>query len=367
MASYGTKIKFRFLGELMLKAINRQIVIGLPPWMANSYLYQQGGKPMADLIIKKGKVWYANCSYMKIHLRQSLKTVDQQIAVERLAEIFMLIREGRYQYYKIKFDDLVREYDPKVDRENKLRNLENHLIPEFQGKRLSEIDVQSWAEKICEKSVESTALAIIRVAVELGFQIDYKSLIIRPGKKFDGSQIVSEEMANAVIQNLASGPRRKIYKGIAHVAMFSTMPLSDLLHLTKSQVVFSGPDEGITYIRRKTRYKNKPALFVPMTNKLREAFRGVPIPITDDGLWFPSLSHEAVCSSVGRAFKACGWIHGRAMHNFRHFGACFLIKQGVALTTIQELMGHSDFKTTLIYARTDRETLKEGVKKFDVK
>jgi integrase len=347
--------------------VNNQNMLGLPPWMANSYLYQQGGKPMADLIIKKGKVWYANCSYMKIHLRQSLKTVDQQIAIERLAEIFMLIREERYQYYKIKFDDLVRDYDPQVDRKNKLRNLENHLIPEFKGKRLSEMDVQAWAVKISEKYVESTALHILRVAPELGLQIDYKSLILIPGETFDGSQIVSEEMANAVIQYLAAGPRRKKYKGIAHVAMFSTMPLSDLLHMTKGQVVFSGPDAGITYTRRKTRHKNKPPLFVPMTDRLKEAFRGIPTPIAENGLWFSNMEAEAVCNSVGRAFKACGWVHGRAMHNFRHFGACFLLKRGVALTTIRELMGHSDFKTTLIYARTDRETLKEGMRKFDAK
>lgn len=322
---------------------------------------------MADLIKKKGKVWYANCSYMKNHLRQSLKTNDQQIAVDRLAEIFMLIREGRYQYYKTKFDDLVKHYNPKIDRKNKLRNLKNHLLPEFSGKRLSEIDIQAWAVKLCEKYVEATALAIIRVAPELGLEIDYKTLKLRRGKKFDGSQILTEEMANAVIQNLGAGPRRNKYKGIAHVAMYSTMPLSDLLHLTKSQVVLSGPEAGITYTRRKTRYKDKPPLFVPMTNKLKEAFRGVPTPITEDGLWFPNMKREAVCHSVGRAFIACGWRHGRAMHNFRHFGACYLLKHGVALPTIQELMGHSNFNTTLIYARTDRETLKEGVKKFDVK
>lgn len=342
-------------------------MLGLPPWMFNSYRYKQEETPMADLIIKKGKFWYANCTYMKILLRQSLKTKDQQIAIERLAELFVLIRNGVYQHYLIKFDELVAKYDPKVDRKNKLRNLKNHLIPAFTGMRLSEIDVQAWAVGICEKYVESTALSIIRVAPELGLRVDYKNLPLRPGKKFDGSQIVSEEMANAVIQNLASGPRRKRYKGIAHVAMYSTMPLSDLLHLTKGQVVFNGPDAGITYTRRKTRSKNRPPLFVPMTNKLREAFQGVPIPLKDDGLWFPNMNTEKVCSSVGRAFKACGWTHGRAMHNFRHFGACYLIKQGVALTTIRELMGHSDFKTTLIYARTDRETLKEGVKKFDVK
>ncbi len=326
---------------------------------------------MADLILKKGKIWYANCTYRGVLLRQSLKTIDEQIAIDRVAEIFMLVREGKYQLLKIRFDDLVEKYDPKIDRENKLMNLKNHLIPEFKGMRLSEIDIQAWAENISEKYSESWALAIIRIAPELGFEIDYKKLVLKPGRKFDGSQILSEDMAFEILAHLKSGPRSKKYYNIAHVAMYSTLPLSDLLHLRKMDVVFTGEDPGINYIRRKTRYKNKPPLFIPMTNKLRAAFRGTPSPIFDNDLWFPfhSLKEpvEAICHSVGRAFIACGWPHGRAMHNFRHFGACYLIKQGVPLTTIRDLMGHTDFNTTLIYARTDKETLKEGMKKFDVK
>lgn len=322
---------------------------------------------MGDIIFKKGKMWYVNHTHHGVLIRRSLKTSDKEKAVTRFISLINAVEEGSYQFYSTKFDDLVKKYDPKIDRKNKLRNLKNHLIPQFTGMRLSEIDIQAWAVRLCEKYVGVTALAIIRIAPELGLEIDYKSLVIRPGKKFDGSQILSQEMALTVIQNLAIGPRRKKYKDIAHVAMYSTLPLSDLLHLQKDQVVFNGPDAGITYTRRKTRYKNKPPLFVPMTNKLKEAFRGVPVPLKDEGLWFPNMTHEAVCHSVGRAFRACGWVHGRAMHNFRHFGACYLIKQGVALTTIKELMGHSDYKTTLIYARTDRETLKEGMKKFDAK
>jgi len=322
---------------------------------------------LADLIILRGRYWYANCTYMKQLLRDSLKTPDKQIAIERLQELFLMVRENRYKFYKIKFDEMVRNFDPKVDRKNKMMNLRNHLIPEFQGKRLHEIDIQAWAEKIAEKYTINSALAIIKPAREMGFKIDYKAIKFIPGRKFNGTQILTEEMAFMALEKLKGNSRTKKYHNIFHVALYSTMPLSDLQHLTKAQVVFTGPDAGITYTRRKTRNLGKPPLFVPMTNKLREAFSGVPIPINDDGLWFPPMIASTVSSVVGRALKGSGWLHGGAMHVLRHFGACFLIKQGVPLTTIRELMGHSDFKTTLIYARTDRETLKEGVKKFDVK
>lgn len=321
---------------------------------------------MADLITLRGKYWYASCSYMKQQLRDSLKTPDKQIAIERLQELFLMVREDRYRFYKSKFDDLVKKYNPQSDRENKLRNLRIHLIPEFSGKRLHEINVQEWAEKIAAKFTKSTALHIMRPATGMGLEINYKDIIFKEGKKFDGTQILSETLALEILEKLKSGSRTRKYHGICHVAMYSTMPLADLLHLTKDQVILKGEDAGITYTRRKTRHLDKPPIVVPMMNKLREAFKGVPTPLADDGLWFPNMNNTTISSIVGRAFRACGWVHGRAMHNFRHFGACYLIKQGVALTTIQELMGHSDFNTTLIYARTDRETLKEAMRKFDV-
>jgi len=320
---------------------------------------------LADLIILREGYWYANCSYKKQHLRDSLKTPDKRIAIQRLQYLFLLVDEGRYKFYKLKFDDMDLEYDPKVNRKNKLGIVKNHLRPEFQGKRLHEIDIQAWADKIVEERIGSTARSFLTVAVEMGFKINYEKFNFKKGKKFDGTQILSEEMAFKFLDRLKAAPRLKQYYGICHVALYSTMPLSDLLHLTKYQVVFSGEDAGITYTRRKTRHLGKPALFIPMTNKLRQAFRGIPVPISDEGRWFPPMVTSTVSSAVGRNLKDSGWLHGSAMHVFRHFGACYLIKQGVDLTTIRELMGHSDFKTTLIYARTDRETLKQGVRRFD--
>lgn len=42
---------------------------------------------------------------------------------------------------------------------------------------------------------------------------------------------------------------------------------------------------------------------------------------------------------------------------FRHWRARYLLKQGVGLRVIQELMGHSDPKTTAWYAGVDLETM----------
>jgi integrase len=338
-------------------------------WKSQNVSDYRGDEVMADEILKRGDYWYAKKRiYKKVTIPfQSLKTPDEDEARERLLEIKILIRMGEYQKHLLKFDDLVAQYDPQVDRVNKLRNLKNHLIPAFAGKRLNEIDIQAWAEMIASKYKESTALHIMRPANEMGLGINYKVLKLVPNKKFDGSQILSEEMAMQVLNTLRNSYAGKMYAPLFHIALYSTMPLSDLVHMKKSDVVFTGPDAGITYTRRKTRHKDKPAIFIPMTNKLREAFATQPTPIRPEDTWFPQWNSARVSKTVGRAFKTCGWLHGRAMHNARHFGACYLIRQGVPLTTIKELMGHSDFNTTLIYARVDRDKLKEGMRKFDAK
>ena len=347
---------------------NLNMVNSLPEWMVKGKSYQGGYVMGDDLIEKKGKWWYANCTYRGVRLRDSLKTTDRQTAIEHLFELQLLVREGRYQYHKLKFDALADDYAPKIDRANKLRNLKVHLMPAFKGKRLSEIDIQAWAGKISAKYKKSTTIAILGVAKDLGFKVDYQALTLNEGKTFDGSQILSEEMGLDVLDILASSARTKKYTGICRVAMYSTLSQTDLLHLRKMDVCLKGPsDHGITYIRRKTRHRNKPAIFIPMTDKLREAFKAIPTPINNDGLWFPDLNPDNVSSAAVNAFIKSGWPHGKGMHNFRHFGACYLIREGVPLATITELMGHSNFDTTLIYARTDREKLIEGVKKFDAK
>ncbi len=323
---------------------------------------------MADLIKKKGKYWYANCTYKGERLRDSLKTDNSDTAVIYLGQLFAAVDNGNYQLHKTLFDKLKKSFDPKVNRVNKLRIVRLHIAPCLKGQRISEIDIQTWAEGIARKHTENTATSILGVAVEMGFTIDYKNLEFKPGKIFTSEQIPDESLVLRVLESLLSRTPTNKYYPIARAAAYSGMPLSDLLHLTKEQVVFTGDKAGITYIRRKTRHKKQDKLLVPMSNKLREAFRTAPTPIFPKDLWFPfpSLKYpaSAISEAVGETFIKCGWDHGGAMHQFRHFAASYLLNEGgVDLHIVQQLLGHSRIETTRRYARTQPTTLIEGVKK----
>ena len=155
---------------MSLQSNHERVLNSLPPWKSRQFSYKTNGRTrqMADLMIQRNKVWYAQCNYMGERLRDSLKTTDKDQAVERLAELFVLVRKGDYNYLGTKCDKLLDKYDPKTDKVNKLGVLKNHIRPEFGGKTFWECNFKDWAIKIAMERPKTTAIYFIGVAKAIG-------------------------------------------------------------------------------------------------------------------------------------------------------------------------------------------------------
>ncbi|MFH1868394.1 MAG: tyrosine-type recombinase/integrase [Candidatus Omnitrophota bacterium] len=53
------------------------------------------------------------------------------------------------------------------------------------------------------------------------------------------------------------------------------------------------------------------------------------------------------------------------LHELRHSYATFLVKRGVDIYRVKELLGHSDIRDTLRYVHFPTEFMKEDVKKLE--
>jgi integron integrase len=78
------------------------------------------------------------------------------------------------------------------------------------------------------------------------------------------------------------------------------------------------------------------------------AVRGYTDPATGRRLRH-HLHESSVQRAVSRAVRSAGIIKRASCHTFRHSFATHLLEDGYDIRTIQELLGHTDVKTTMIY------------------
>ena len=343
---------------MSLQSNHERVLNSLPPWKSRQFSYKTNGRTrrMANLMIQRNKVWYAQCTLDGIRLRDSLKTTDKDQAVERLAELFVLVRKGDYNYLGTKCDKLLDKYDPKTDRVNKLGVLKNHIRPEFGGKTFGECDFKEWAIKVAMERPRTTAVYFISVAKGVGLPIpEWKDIPLQQQKRWDATQILSEEQVLDVIHNHIP----KKYIPLCLIACYSTLRRSSIVNLRKKDVDLN---EGISVIAGRT---IKSDVFIPMHQKLRDAFNLIKVvPMRDDDLWFPDFRGDTVGVAISRGFKKAGigWV---SFPHFRHFGACHMINNGEDIAVVSRWLGHKDIATTMIYARVNRGKLKLASKAFD--
>jgi integrase/recombinase XerD len=110
-------------------------------------------------------------------------------------------------------------------------------------------------------------------------------------------------------------------------------------------------EKGVIYIAKT---KNREMRTVPMNDHSRSV-------LTDLGEdLFGGLNSNLVTHKFAEAVRRAG-LSGFKLHSLRHSFACALISNGVDIYTVSKLLGHSDLKTTMIYAKMGLGTMQSAV------
>lgn len=238
-----------------------------------------------------------------------------------------------------------------------------------------------------------TLKAAFNKAVEWGYVKENCFIKIKMPKRQKVAPVfINSEQLTVVSQQL----KNKTVKDVVTFAFYTGMRLDEIINLRwknvdiENRVITVGDENFITKGRKQRfipicdealeallREKRTPSFILPLAVPLL----GISLPPNSRdkllkkggkfyGFVFSKANREKytgdhISQSFKRACKTAGMDNAIHFHSLRHSFASNLVKKGVPLYTIKELLGHSSISTTEIYSHLNMETLREAIKKLD--
>ena len=169
-------------------------------------------------------------------------------------------------------------------------------------------------------------------------------------------------LTKAEIQTLMDVPMKNTYHELVRdlfiFSVFTGLAYSDVKNLTTDnlQTFFDGNLWIITRRKKTNTESNIRLLGVPQ--KIIEKYKGM----TRDGRVFPMPSNTTCNKILKEIGKQCGFKVRLTYHVGRHTNATtVLLSNGVPIETVSRLLGHTNIKTTQIYAKITNQKISQDM------
>lgn len=170
---------------------------------------------------------------------------------------------------------------------------------------------------------------------------------------------------------LVEAEHNHILKAIYLISFYTGLRLSEVLNLVwenvhlKGKYVLIGDENFIT----KTCKVRRVPLCVKASNILENHIPKIYHTIKKNYVFRKPNGFPFTSNYISKRFKKLlrgnGYPEEFHFHNIRHSTASNLARLGVAIPQIQQILGHSDIKTTMIYTHTDFSDLVNSISVFD--
>lgn len=259
-------------------------------------------------------------------------------------------------------------------------------------KEMGAEDVQGYISYLANErkvaaSTQNQALSAIMFLYKYVLQneLDFPSDILRPSRPEHLPTVLSHQEALAVIRKMTGTPNliaRLLYGSGLRVSECLRLRIKDLDFTNRQIIVRDGKGENdrATILPDSVMMDLKSQIEIARLihqRDLKEGFGEVSLPYALDRKYpnapkefawqyvFPSLNrsvdpisnrikrHHLDVTVVQKAVRQAAHVAGLdkpvSPHTFRHSFATHLLQNGYDIRTVQELLGHKDVKTTMIY------------------
>jgi integrase len=155
-------------------------------------------------------------------------------------------------------------------------------------------------------------------------------------------------------------------RSIVVLAVCTAMRLGELVNLRWQDVDLNA---GLIQLnnRKDFRTKGRRNRVVPLNQRAKAVIMG--LPRISEYLFVGKSRNRLLERSVSRRFKKCVRAAGLPeeihFHSLRHTGATWLVQSNVPISYVKEILGHSSVTTTMIYAHSTTDHLRESMLRID--
>ena len=222
------------------------------------------------------------------------------------------------------------------------------------------------------KNQESTAtknIAVIkkyvRKAIQMGYMDTNPFENIRIKRNLKGKfAFLTEDELNLLIQKYQSKTLSEAYQNTLEFFLFlcfSSLHITDAKKLRIEQI----GRQNFTYYRYKNRNSKPEPIVVPLSTPAKQILKKV-IGKRQEGVIFTNLiSDQKINTYIKKIVKDLNIEKDISSKAGRHTFATYYLSKTKDITSLKEIMGHSDFRETLIYAHVLDESKQAGIRNFD--
>ncbi len=235
--------------------------------------------------------------------------------------------------------------------------------------------LESFFDAVSERSKNTANLYYRTLAAAFSKAVEWNYLTENPLKKIRLAKIpkklpsfLTESELNLILLNTA----KQDLKDLFTLAFHTGLRLSELLNLEWEAVDLA---ERILKVANSETFttKSKQERLIPLNQTAVETLTRRQPKVYSIGEIKNYVFHKRaglryerdfVSKQFKKAVRLAGLNERLHFHSLRHSTASNLVRRGVPIAVVKEVLGHSDIKTTMQYSHVRREDLREAVERL---
>ncbi len=235
--------------------------------------------------------------------------------------------------------------------------------------------LESFFDSVSERSKNTSNLYYCTLAAAFSKAVEWNYLSENPLKKIKLTKIpkrlpvfLTEPELSSILEHTAKPDMKDFFT----LAFHTGLRLSEILNLEWQAVNLA---ERIMKVSNTETFttKSKKERIVPLNQTALEVLTKRQPKVfnleTKNYVFqkYPGIRYERdfLSKQFKKVVRATGLNEGLHFHSLRHSFASNLIKRGIPIVAVKELLGHSDISTTMIYSHVRREDLVNAVKMLE--